>query len=403
MSEGGDLLLVGVGVMGRPYIDAARRLGLRVRVVERASRADETRVLVDDLQLTRGPLEEQWAEAAAAAAWAHRPDGVVAFSESQVMAAALVQDQLGLPGPSLRAAVVSRNKALQRAVCGARGIRQPEYLVTPNLIDAQGWAAPRFPVVLKPLSAAGSEGVELVRGAEEFAAAAARRAADGPLLVETAVNGPEYSWEALVDDGEVWFANLSAKDTTGPPYFVETAGRTGIKLPGPVGVAVDRFCRAVIDAIGVRSGLVHLEFNLPGGLPTLIEIAVRTPGDHLMDLLGMTYDVDWFELVLRLAMRIPLPSRPSGGGRWAASLWLAPEPGTIISVDGLDEVRRHPDVVRAEVSARVGDVVPPVRSSADRVGHVVMAAGTAADRDAVLEFVRSTLQVRTTPREPERG
>ena len=50
---------------------------------------------------------------AAAAAMACTQSGVLAFSEPHVLGAALVQDEYGLPGPSLRAAVTSRNKALQ--------------------------------------------------------------------------------------------------------------------------------------------------------------------------------------------------------------------------------------------------------------------------------------------------
>ena len=109
-----ELVLIGVGRMGRPYLSAARRLGLRVRAVESLTRVDAIADQLDGAQVCRGELDELWAEAASAAALAGLPDGVVAFSEPHVMAAARLQDRLGLPGPSLHAAVLSRNKALQR-------------------------------------------------------------------------------------------------------------------------------------------------------------------------------------------------------------------------------------------------------------------------------------------------
>src|SRR5258708_37309633 len=118
------LLLVGVGMSGRPYIGAARRLGARVHVVEAPSRAPAIADQVDGVTICSGESDEAWAEAAAVA-MACRPSGVLAFSEPHVLGAALVQDEYGLPGPSLRAAVTSRNKALQRGRVAAAGIGQP--------------------------------------------------------------------------------------------------------------------------------------------------------------------------------------------------------------------------------------------------------------------------------------
>ena len=138
-----ELLLVGVGVMGRPYITAARRLGLRVRAVEVDSRADLVRSDVDALYTARGSLDEAWAEAAFAAIADARPDGVIAFTEWHVTAAALVQHRLGVAGPSLHAAVVSRNKALQRGLFAAAGVPQPGYTLVGSLPQAADWALPR--------------------------------------------------------------------------------------------------------------------------------------------------------------------------------------------------------------------------------------------------------------------
>src|SRR6476646_5404357 len=100
-----DILLVGVGVMGRPYLDAALRLGLDVRYVEANpddDRAPHTRIA--------NGQEETWLDGVRRAVAERTPDGIVAFAEPHVLAGALVQDHLGLPGPSLHSAVISRNK-----------------------------------------------------------------------------------------------------------------------------------------------------------------------------------------------------------------------------------------------------------------------------------------------------
>lgn len=388
-----ELLLVGVGFMGRPYLTAARRLDLRVTAVEGSARAPHTAELVEGLHVAPGNHDEQWAQGAWAAAADSKPDGVLAFTETNVLGAALLQDSLGLPGPSLHAATISRNKALQRGIFAAAGIRQPEYVLTSDLPSVQDWVAPRLPVVVKPLSSAGSAGVELVRDLNAFQDAAARRAGEGPLLVETAVEGPEYSWEALIDDGRVWLANFTAKETTDPPYFVEVAHRTGIELDADV----TDFCHAVLAALGMRTGIVHLEFRLAADGPTLMEIAVRTPGDYLMDLLGLTYGVDWFEMVVRLAMALPLPQPPPGPVAYAASYLPVAPPGILVEVQGMAAIEAHPAFVTAGLWKNPGDVVPPTTWSADRAGYVIVSAETPALRDEALDFVRRTLIIHTRP------
>ena len=316
------LLLVGVGRMGRPYLAAARRLGLRVHAVETAARAESIADQVDQLTLCRGDSDELWAEAAWAAVAQARPDGVVAFSEPQVLAAAMIADELGLPGPSLRAATISRNKALQLARL-PRAIVQPAYLVTDRLAEASEWATAHLPVVVKPLSSAGSAGVELVPDAAGFAEAAERRKDEGRLLVEEAVDGPEFSWEALVVEGQVWFANLTAKETTGPPNFVEISHCSAAKLDDPDRARIDEFGTSVLRAIGMCTGLVHLEFRMSPTGPA-VNGDSRAHSGRSPDGSALTYGLDWFELVVRAALGKTLPAAPAGPIRYAASYMPAP-------------------------------------------------------------------------------
>ncbi|WP_447007371.1 ATP-grasp domain-containing protein [Saccharothrix isguenensis] len=392
------LLLVGVGRMGLPYLAAGRALGARVVAVETAQKAESIAGLVDHLTVARGGSDELWAEGAFAAVAAERPDGVIAFSEPQVLAASMVQEELGLPGPSLRAGVISRNKALQRGRFAAAGIAQPDHLVVDDLAGAAEWALERLPVVVKPLSMAGSMGVELVPDAAAFAEVAARRAGEGRLLVERAVEGPEYSWEALVVDGAVWFANVTAKETTGPPNFIEVAHRSAADVTDDVRTGIDRFGADVLAAMGMRSGLVHLEFRLTDVGPVLMEVAVRTPGDHLMELLGLTYGLDWFELVARVALGRGLPAAPTGPIRYAASYLPLATAGTVTAIRGLEAVREHKAVVEAGLAVAVDSVVEPARSSNQRVGQVLLAAGDRVELEAALAEVRRALVVETSPR-----
>src|SRR6202035_5520966 len=131
------LLMVGIGVAGRPFLDSAKRLGFAVHGVEVPERKVGYVGRVSAFTDCRGLIDELWAEAPEIAVRDSRPDGVLAFNEPHVMGAALVQDRLRLPGPSLRAAAVSRNKALQRAVFAAAKIPQPAYYLRDDIRDAR--------------------------------------------------------------------------------------------------------------------------------------------------------------------------------------------------------------------------------------------------------------------------
>ena len=396
-----ELLLVGIGVMGRPYLAAARAIGVAVRAVESEDwdagpgLAEVDIHRVSDLREDCRNVDELWARGAYQVTAGSSPDGILAFAEPHVLGAALAQDLLGLPGPSLHAAVLSRNKALQRGCFGASGLPQPAYLLTPDPVAGMEWAAARLPVVIKPLSSYGSVGVEFIADEPQLRAVVARRS--GQVLFEEAVDGPEYSWEAFVRDGKILFGNITAKETTGPPYFVEIAHRTAHSFADPeLRQAVDALASGVVTAMAMRTGVVHLEFRVARAGPVIMEVAVRTPGDYLLDLIAATYGFSPYQVAVQLALGLPLDLEfPQAPTAYAAIWYPMCPPGEVKAIEGLTEVREHPAVLRVALKVGVGDVVRRIESSGQRPGHVLIAGATARERDAAVEAVRQRLRIRT--------
>jgi len=366
------LLMVGAGIMGRGYVDAARRMGVGVVLIDLPSRRAGYAPVVEEFHECPDPAEETWIAVALDVAAKVRPTGVLAFSEPQVLAAALAQHALGLPGPSLPAALASRDKALQRTLLRRDGVGQPEFHIVGQLdaSPALEWAESRYPVVAKPLRSFGSLGVRLIPDRAALTALLTDRWPDEPVLIETYVDAPEYSWEALVQDGAVRFGSYTRKHTSGPPQFVEL----GHVVPHAFGAErqelLDAVMRKAVASLGIDSALVHLEFRFDGSRVHVLEAAVRTPGDHLMDLLALAYEHDFFELTVRLALGEPLEKLPTAVAE-AAVGFLTSAPGVLRRVDGLDAARAVPGVVRASADLPAGTAVGGLRSSADRVGHVV--------------------------------
>ncbi|MDR7301220.1 ATP-grasp domain-containing protein [Haloactinomyces albus] len=388
------VVLIGVGGMAEGYLSAAETMGLRVGVVETADRcgalASRFSCIADFEPVEEGAQDEAWLAPATVLADRMRPRGVLGFAEPHVLATAILQHRLGVPGPGLDAAVISRNKALQRGEFERADLPQPGYLHD-RLQNATEWALPRLPVVVKPVSMQGSRGVERIDTPEEWQDALARRGSEGPLLVEEYVEGHEYSVEALVENGRVLFTNLTRKETTGAPFFVELLHEAGYGTERPVlRKASEELCRKVVAAMGVSTGIVHLEFRTPIAEELVImEVAVRTPGDHLMEIVSRAHGVDIYEACLRLALQ-ETPELPPGSepARSAGSLFLSAEcAGTLVALD-LADWASHSGVARYGIRLSAGTPVRPAESSGDRLAYAVLDCANAEEMRRLAEELR---------------
>ena len=302
--------------------------------------------------------------------------------EYAVASTARLADRLGLPGAGPEAADVFSDKHRMRRLADRAGLANPAYELVDSAQRAAAFAA-RFGgrCVLKPTRRSGSLGVQVITEADDVAAAwAATAGAEQPVeaavglptevLVEQTLLGPEYSVELLVADGEVCFGNVTDKRVLPGRRPVETGHTVPSALP-PAGRA-DLVAAAtrLAAAAGFRTGVLHSEWIVVDGVPTLVECAARLPGDMISALLAVAYECGFIAAYLRTLCgeRPRLPARPSGA---AAVEFLLPPTGTVTGVDGLRDARRVPGVLEVRLDVAVGDRVGEVTSSARRGGHVL--------------------------------
>jgi biotin carboxylase len=391
------LLLVGMGVMGRPYLAAAHAAGRAVVVLDKENNltSTETRELLgpaDRAVAVSGDSDEAWYLAANRALAGERPAGVLAFAEPHVRTAALLADEWRLPGPGLRATETSRNKAYQRALFARHGIAQPDFFLASSAAEAVD-RADGFPLVAKALHGTGSNGVRLVTDAADLLDYA--KSADSPFLVERYADGPESSCEAIIADGQPVFLSLTDKTTGPPPYFVETKH----VVPGPrteaLRPAVERLVDAVVAAMGIGSALLHLEFRHTAAGLSVMEVAVRTPGDFLMDLVRLAHGVDLFAATVALAVgeQPDVTVRRSA----AAASWFPTFADGILQVTGSQlAAEAVPGAYRIRLWGQPGTPLAQ-RSSNDRIASVVLIAPDHAELERRLESVRAALGLSIEP------
>lgn len=390
------LALIGVGMAGMGYVEAAHRLGYDLHIVELAERRSYYEPHCVGYTPSPGQLDEQWVEGAFRAWFERGPfDAVLGFNDPQALAAALLAERYGLEGPGLAAALVCRNKGLQRGLLAADGVvSQPDFVVCDGVepIRDRLRTDTARSLVVKPLGAFGSRGVRQIADGDDLTAI-------GPLdrvIVEEEIRDlAEYSWEAILFGGEVVCSNITRKVTTGPPEFVEVAHFVGDEIDDDTRAQIQAACARAAQVIGIRSGIAHVEVYADAHRSVIVEAAARVPGDAIMQLLEAAYEFDWHELVVQATLGVrPEPPRREPT-RCAGSYWVPTPGGTVAEISGLDAVSSHPGVTSAQVSVEVGDDVPPTSWSLERVGSVVFTADDPSRLHELHDWVQRTLHVAT--------
>jgi biotin carboxylase len=222
--------------------------------------------------------------------------GAMSWHEEHIVQAALVAEELGLPTSPVVAVRRCRDKFATRTALAERNLPQPAFLLAGDADEAAAAADKlSYPVVLKPRSAGGSQGVVLARDADEIADLFTFPsgveiphvpAYDQAVLVEEYLDAPEISVDSVVHRGRVTPVFVGRKQLGFPPYFEETGHLVGNTDPL---LSDNGFLRTLSDvhaALGYTDGWTHSEFKLTPDGPKLIEVNGRLGGD-LIPYVGM--------------------------------------------------------------------------------------------------------------------
>jgi biotin carboxylase len=360
----------------------ARELGIEPVLLQRPTgRDDSYRPLVEELHVV--DYDDLPAVLAVARdVHGRRPvDRAYSVTEAGLLAAAAVNEDLGLGGNPVSAVRLLKDKDRMRSLTDRPGLSPVAASVVTGPAGIRRFGREHgFPVIAKPVDATGSIGVSRLDGPEDVGPAWSVATALGleRMLVEEFLTGPEISVEAFsFGPGRHHVVALTAKETL--PNFVEVGHAVPAPVPADLAAAVTEQVTALLDAVGHTDGPSHTELKLTPAGPRVIESHNRQGGDRITDLVEIVYGVDLIKLGLawatgRLAPWTAAPAAPRG----AAIRFLTPPPGIVAAIGGVEAARSLPGVVGVYLEVEPGDTIREVRSSRDRAGSVVARAGDAA-------------------------
>lgn len=241
---------------------------------------------IEDARVVEPGNEEAVLTAATSLAAGQDVSGVMTWDEGALELVPRVAHHLRVPAPDAEALGICRNKAMQRERFAAAGVPSPAAIRADSLRSAiQAAEELGYPVVVKPVSLAGSIGVRIVQNPQELEAAftAAESAhfpglgGAGGVLVEEFLEGEEVSVDCWALDGEIE-PFVTARKTVGfPPYFEEIRHVVGGVLPDEP--HIHDIARTAVAALGLDRVVAHTELMITKSGPKIIEVNGRLGGD----------------------------------------------------------------------------------------------------------------------------
>lgn len=389
------LHVIGAGPRQVPTIRRAQAMGCRVLVSD--GYAERPGYAVADLHERVDIVD---AQATLALARRHAVDGVLCdTTDHGVFTAAFVAQALGLPGSGPDAARLCTDKSLLAEALVAAALPVPRSMAVASGDEPAAQRAAVLlgrPLVVKPVDNQSGRGVSIVHDGEALAPALALSGTFsrcGRLLLQQRVTGTEIIIDALVIEGRARVLGIAVKT----PYLdnptVSSRISYGEELPMPRAALV-RLQQAVVDAIGLRQGLVHAEYMVQSDRAWVLDVAARGGGVGIYrTVLPHVCGIDVTAAAIALALgRVP-DLRGIEPPRAACIEFLRAEPGTLRSIEGIERAQAVPGVSTVQLNWQPGDTVPALQHKDQRLGCVIALAETSPQAVAAATAACQCLRV----------
>jgi biotin carboxylase len=394
------LLIVSGGVEAAEAAKRAKDMGLYVVVSDINPNAPgfafADSILIADVY---GP-----SDTAAAAERFHNKirkiDGVICVAADAPLTTAAVIERLGLKGISKRSAELACDKFAMKTQFAECGVPVPWFSAVNTPQELMRIVAERGPdLVIKPVDSRGSRGVQRLSHMKDLAKAfvfARNYSPSGRVMVEAYLPGPQVSTESVVVDGVCHTPGFSDRNyeylDRYAPYFIENGGDLPSFLPADIQDEVKRVQAAAAAALGVTRGTVKGDIVVHEGKVYVIELAARLSGGFFCTReIPLNTGVDFIGAAIRVALGenpateelTPKFQRP------ICQRYIIPGAGKVVSIAGAEEARAIKGVLEVNVTAKVGDVIPP---AGDKRPSAAMVIASGDDRESAQEAAAAALR-----------
>jgi hypothetical protein len=261
---------------------------------------------------------------------------------------AQVRAALGIAGMDVETARNFRDKERMKDVFDRAGVPCARHRLIDSASAAEAFFSEvGFPVVAKPPSGSGTR--DTFRLDDPTQAGEWLRWSPPepgrPTLLEEFITGEEHAFDCVFLEGHPVFWNISRYHPAPLAVMENPWIQWAVILPrdidGPEYEGISHFGPAAISALGLKTGLVHMEwFRRPDGSVAISEAAARPPGAQFSTLISYAHDFDLYSAWGRLMVydEFASPHRKYAVG---AAYLRGQGDGRVAAVHGLEEVQRE--------------------------------------------------------------
>lgn len=163
-----------------------------------------------------------------------------------------------------------------------------------------------IPCVVKPLEGSGKSGVSYADSLQAFqdAIAYSMKSSNSAPLIEEYAGGSEVSVESISFRGKHYVIQITDKDSSGAPHFVELGHHQPTQLSEEIQDKISHLLPRILDAVGYVSGASHTELKVTDdGRIYLVEINPRGGGDEISNrLVSLSTGYDYIGAMIDVAL-----------------------------------------------------------------------------------------------------
>ena len=310
-------------------------------------------------------------------------DGVFTAATDFSASVAWVAQACGLPGHTYEAALNASDKLRMRACFARERVPSPAFL---GVNEASSHEVVRllsekkigFPVVVKPADNMGARGCRKVVSPDGLNAAitdAIKYSRTGTAIVEEYMEGPEFSVEALVYDGEIHMTGLADRHIFFPPYFIEMGHTIPSSFTRTELDDLVKVFKKGVHVLGLTHGAAKGDVKLTKNGPMIGEIAGRLSGGYMS---GWTFPYSSGIELTGAALELAVGNRPANleptcNFVCAERAWIS-IPGKAAAITGYEAARAVPFIRNVFPRTNSGDTVRFPVNNVEKCGNCIALA-----------------------------
>ncbi|MGN9838478.1 ATP-grasp domain-containing protein [Nonomuraea sp. H19] len=258
-----------------------------------------------------------------------------------------------------------------------------------------------YPLIVKPADSSGSKGITVLDGPANLVGAiehAWKHSFSRQVILEELIEGRHGAVESFFADGRLAFMAVTDRIITGPPAMISLAHVVPADLDESAHARLSEAVTAICAEVGHRQGPVNFDLVLtPGGDLYFIEMGARLGGNGMPLMVRHAFGLNTVEAAIRLALGEPLTIDVTHRRTAALRILAAASDGVLTAVEGLDALKRIPEVADVQVFKAPGDHVRAYTQAGNKLGYLVMVSDTRKQLEDALDRALRTLRFEIEP------